>query len=83
MKKNTVKQLKIDPDKFYTPKEIVDLGIMTANTTDTKRQMLLRFIREGRINALNLGGDKKPRYAVQGKNLLEYMNTQMNWYETK
>ncbi len=69
--------MKINPEKFYTPKEIVSLGIMKASTPDTKRQMLLRFIREKRIEALNLGGDKKPRYVVQGKNLLEYMNTQM------
>lgn len=71
------KQTKIDPEKFYTPKEIVDLGIMSANSTDTKRQMLLRFIRAGRITALNLGGDKKPRYAVQGKNLIAYRDAQI------
>lgn len=68
---------KIKEEKFYTPKEITELGIMTASSPDTKRQMLLRFIREGRIQAVNLGGDKKPRYVVQGKHLMEYMNTQM------
>lgn len=72
-----MKNKKIDLEKFYTPKEIVDLGIMTASTTDTQRQMLLRFIRTKRISAVNLGGDKKPRYVVQGKHLVEYMNTQM------
>lgn len=68
---------KINPDKFYTPKEIIDFGIMTASSEDTKRQMLLRFIREKRLEAVNLGGDKKPRYVVQGKHLIEYVNTQM------
>ena len=69
--------MKINPEKFYTPKEIIKLGIMTASTPDTQRQMLLRFIRTKRITAVNLGGDKKPRYVVQGKNLIEYSNAQM------
>ncbi len=76
---------KIDPEKFYTPKEIAALGIMTASTPDTQRQMLLRHIRDGRIQALNLGGDKKPRYAVQGKHLISYRDTQVkpSGYEKK
>jgi len=68
---------KINPEKFYTPKDIIGLGIMTASTPDTKRQMLLRLIRQKRITATNLGGDKKPRYVVQGKHLTDYMTTQM------
>ena len=74
---------KINPEKFYTPKEIVSLGIIPADRSGT--QMLLRHIRQGKVEALNLGGDKKPRYAVQGKNLLKYKDTQMKpgQYETK
>ena len=68
---------KINPDKFYTPKEIIDFGIMTASSEDTKRPMLLRFIREKRLEAVNLGGEKKPRYVVQGKHLIDYVNTQI------
>jgi len=68
---------KINHEKFYTPKDIIGLGIMTASTPDTKRQMLLRLIRQKRITATNLGGDKKPRYVVQGKHLTDYMTTQM------
>jgi len=76
---------KINPEKFYTPKDIVDLGLMTAKTSDTKRQMLLRYIRNGKLPALNLGSEKKPRYAVQGKNLIAYRDTAMqsDEYETK
>ena len=76
---------KIDPEKFYTPKEIVGLGIMSAKTVDTQHQMLLRFIRQRRIEAKNLGGDKKPRYVVQGKHLISYRDTQVKpgSYETK
>lgn len=68
---------KINLEKFYTPKEIVSLGVMTASTPDTQRQMLLRFIREKRITAVNLGGNKKPRYVVQGRHLVEYMDSQI------
>lgn len=68
---------KINPEKFYTPKEIITLGIMSATTEDTQRQMLLRFIRQKRIEAVNLGGEKKPRYVVQGKHLIDYVNTQI------
>lgn len=69
--------MKINPEQFYTPNEVVGLGMMTASSNDTKRQMLLRFIRQGRIKAKNLGGEKKPRYVIQGKHLVEYLDTQM------
>lgn len=74
---------KINPEKFYTPKEIVGLGIISAEKSGT--QMLLRHIRQGKVEALNLGGEKKPRYAIQGKHLLKYRDTQMKpgSYETK
>lgn len=71
-----MKKTNINPEKFYTPKEIIKLGVMSASTPDTQRQMLLRFIRQKRINAVNLGGDKKPRYVVNGKSLIDYMNAQ-------
>lgn len=74
---------KIDPEKFYTPKQIVAMGVMTANTVDTQRQMLLRFIRQKRIEATNLGGNKKPRYVVQGKHLIAYLDRQTKEYDKK
>jgi len=66
----------IDPEQFYTPKEIERFGIMSAGSVDTRRQMLLRHIREGRIAAKNLASESKPRYVVQGKHLLDYMDRQ-------
>lgn len=78
-----IKQIK--SEKFYTPKEVVELGLMSAKSLDTKRQMLLRFIRQGRIPATNLGGDKKPRYVILGKDLIAYANRQIKRgaYQTK
>ncbi len=68
---------KINPEKFYTPKDIIGFGLMTASSEDTKRQMLLRFIRQKRLPALNLGGKLRPRYVVQGKHLIAYRDTQV------
>lgn len=68
---------KIDGEKFYTPKQVLKLGVMTANTPDTQWQMLLRFIREGRIKSVNVGGERKPRYLVQGKDLISYRDSQV------
>ena len=63
---------KIKLEKFYTTGDIVELEILPASTPNTQRQMLLRHIREGKVEALNLGGEKKPRYVIQGKNLIKY-----------
>ena len=68
---------KVNLEKFYTPNEIVELGVMTAPTTDGQKQMLLRYIRDKKIVAVNVGGDRKPRYLVRGKDLVEYMNAQL------
>lgn len=75
----------IEPEKFYTPKDIVKLGIIKGNNLDVQKQMLLRFIRQKRIEAINLGGDKKPRYIITGENLLKYCDSQIKTkdYEKK
>lgn len=65
--------MQIKADKFYTPNEIIELGILTkAKSNDTRRQMVLRFIRESRVEYINLGNEKQPRYVVQGKHLIAY-----------
>lgn len=76
---------KINPKKFYTPKEVLSLGIMTASNEDTQKQMLLRAIRQKKVVALNLGTDKRPRYVLQGKHITEYANRQIKpgQYEKK
>lgn len=70
------KQIQIDPEKFYSSKDAIK-HVGTANSADTKRQMLLRHIRDGVLTAINLGGDKKPRYVIQGKHLIAYRNRQI------
>lgn len=76
------KKHKIDPEKYYTPKEVIKLGISTAKDT----QVLLRHIRAGKIpDTLNLGSEKRPRYALKGKHLVDYLDKQVKpgEYETK
>lgn len=75
--KKSIKSAKINPDQFYSVKEALGLGVMSASSFNTQRQMLLRHIREGRIEGKNLGGDKKPRYVIQGKHLISYRDAQM------
>jgi len=76
------KKAKIDPEKYYTPKEVIKLGISTAKDT----QVLLRHVRAGKIpETLNLGSEKRPRYAFKGKHLIDYVDRQMKPedYKTK
>lgn len=76
--KNNIKKAgAINPEQFYSVKEALGFGVMSASSFNTQRQMLLRHIREGRIEGKNLGGDKKPRYVIQGKHLIAYRDAQM------
>lgn len=69
---------KIKNTVWYTPNEIIESGVWDAVTKasfkTTKQQMLLRFIREKRLLAKNLGTEQKPRYVVLGKNLKTFIN---------
>lgn len=71
------KAQKIDPEKFYTPSEACELGVISGKSPNVRRQMLLRNIRDGKITAINVDSQKKPRYVVQGKHLLDYQTTQL------
>lgn len=68
------KKPKIDPERYYTPKECVKLGVTTAKDS----QVLLRHARLKKIpETLNLGSEKRPRYAFKGKHLIDYMQAQV------
>lgn len=67
----------IKPENFYPVSDIVDMNILTASTPNTQRQMLLRHIREKEVEAINVGGEKKPRYIIQGKHLIKYLDRQV------
>lgn len=66
--------LNIKPDEIYTPNEISEMNLYLTKTKITKKQMILRLIRNEKIKATNLGSDKQKRYVVRGKDLLEFIN---------
>lgn len=65
----------ITTDEFYTPNEIVRMGVLKGPNLDTRKQMILRHIREGKLPAKNVGTEAKPRYVVRGLDLKEYLKT--------
>lgn len=71
---------KIKEDDFLTPAEAT---IVLGKDEKSSTQVMLRHIRQGKLEAKNVGGDKKPRYLIQGKNLIKYRDTMMRRYETK
>jgi hypothetical protein len=70
--------MEIKIDEFYTPNEIVRMGVIKGVNVDTRRQLLLRHIRNGDLEAKNLGTEAKPRYAIRGIHLREFINKQNN-----
>lgn len=62
-------------NRFYKTHEIAEMGLLSkAKSQNVRHQMILRFIRQGRIKGINVGNAVQPRYVVEGKTLLEYMN---------
>lgn len=70
------RKAKIKKDEFYTPKEVAEM-LETAPTKDSRKQLVLRKIRNGDLKYKNVGDENQPRYLVRGKDLLDYYNTQM------
>lgn len=79
------KSIEIKSDEFYSPRDIIGMGFLTAKSENTRAQMILRHIRTGRLPAKNVGGDKQPRYVVRGKDLIAYRKAVMSpgSYESK
>lgn len=75
--------MKIQDEKFYKPNEIVKFGLTKAKTESTQRQMILRKIKEKKLNAINVGSELKPRYVVQGRHIKDYLDRQVKHYSKK
>lgn len=61
----------IKKDEFYTPQEAADL-VGTAPKFNSAVQMIQRHIRQGEIDAKNVGAENQKRYLIRGKELKEY-----------
>lgn len=75
-KKVTSKKVKIDAEKFYSPLEVVNMGVILNTSMLPCRFTLYRLLRNKTIKAIKIGsGTSKARYKVQGKDLLSFINT--------
>lgn len=67
--------MRINIEEFYTPNEIVRTSdVIKGVNEDTRRQIILRHIRDGKIKAKNVGTPLKPRYMIRGIHLQEFIN---------
>lgn len=71
--------MKIEISKMYTTEEIVEnklfpyYGRTDQVNTDSYRQLILRAIRTGKIEAINTVAKGVPRYVISGQSLLNYL----------
>jgi excisionase family DNA binding protein len=65
----------IDPKKHYTTQEIADMKIILNSQMKPSNFTLYRLIHSNTLKAIKIGtGAKFPRYAVQGQELINYIN---------
>jgi hypothetical protein len=71
-------RLEIDPEKYYSPREISQKCWITNSNGEeakTNYDQVLRLIRFGKLPARNFGLGKTPYYRVKGIDLLNYLKT--------
>jgi hypothetical protein len=71
-----IKYNKINKKSFYTVEQAAEL-IGTASTKDTRKQMIWRMIRQGRIESIDRGHGQAPRYLIKGEELQNYPEKQV------
>jgi hypothetical protein len=70
----------IDPNKFYTPREISENGWIRrpsnrGGKNNTSYDLILKLIKIKKLNANNFGmGEKNPYYRIKGSDLLDYLS---------
>ena len=73
MIKNIKEQLnKIKDDELYTTREINEMGVI-AGKNKYSNFNLYRFIKSGKLKALNLSSGKQPQYSVKGIDLRNFL----------
>lgn len=74
--KNTIaeRSKEIDPKKMYSAPEIAKIGVIVNAKLESFDYKIYRLINSGELPAVNLGSDKMPRWAVEGADLLTYIN---------
>ena len=62
----------VKEDSLYPLRDVLDLNVLSASR-DSNWQILQRHIRDGKLKAVNVGSDLRPRYIVYGRDLIEYL----------
>lgn len=70
----------IESNRIYSTSQIAEARFIPnvynvkTDKLDSKKQMVMRLIREGKLKALNLGSELKPRYVVKGSDLIKFIH---------
>jgi len=69
---------KIEIEKWYTPREIVDLGVITDKDRKYMYDFVLKAIRNNKLKAKDISIKKRKKkygvYKVRGLDLMEFVN---------
>lgn len=71
--------MKVNLEKFYTTEEIIENNLFPYRgkteeiNKDSYRQLILRAIRDGQLEAINTMSSGVPRYKISGQALLNYL----------
>lgn len=65
--------MKIDPDKFYTITELLELGRKGYLPYKVRRFWFER-IREGKVRAIKKGTGPRFTYCIEGKDLINFLD---------
>lgn len=75
--KKTIQE--IDDNDLLNPKQIVEeKGLILNTNLEPSRFTLYRLIKNGKIEAVDMGTGKAPKYFVRGKDLKHYVKNKWN-----
>jgi len=64
----------INPERYYRPREIATLELITNSKNKRDYFFVLRLIHKGRIRAKDRGLGETPYYIVRGSEIIRYLN---------
>jgi hypothetical protein len=69
------KTKKVDADKYYSPVEIINMGLILNTSMQPCKFTLYRLIRNGTIKATKVGsGNQFARYKIKGSEIITFIN---------
>jgi len=69
----------IKNQKLYSPKDIMELGVILNAASKPSREVVYRLIRSGHLKAIRAGaGEDQPNYLIEGKELKRFLKRRYN-----